>query len=221
MGFGEDISVTFNRVKTDVRDLFSTKSKSDNNRNINSGDTQCEKPKNKPKPITKKHSSDHPLFNSSSPRGTQLPHPLSKSSTSSPRKHSDPRELYKGPVQLRLRAARTSSVPLQGKERVSRTTSLPAVFNNNPNNVCPVHPNNQSHNNLQTNGESWQFLRAEKSPTDVDCESYISGSSEHIYEEIAEVEEREDMDPGDDSFLLSISMERRNRLREFGRADWD
>merc|ERR1711892_978867 len=105
MGFSEGLSIALNRMKTDCRDLFFRQSKSDN-RVHPSRNHQYEKSKTKPKPISKKHSSDHPLFKSSYPRDSLASHPQLKLATSNPRKTSDPRDLYKAPLQQKLQAKR-------------------------------------------------------------------------------------------------------------------
>ena len=51
-----------------------------------------------------------------------------------------------------------------------------------------------------------------------------SEASEHIYEEIKEQsseEEEEESTIENESFMLSISLERRNNLKLYGCLDWD
>ena len=52
-----------------------------------------------------------------------------------------------------------------------------------------------------------------------------SEASEHIYEEIkeqsSEEEEEEESTIENESFMLSISLERRNNLKLYGCLDWD
>ena len=50
-----------------------------------------------------------------------------------------------------------------------------------------------------------------------------SEASEHIYEEIKEQssEEEEESSGENESFMLSISLERRNNLKLYGCLDWD
>ena len=50
-----------------------------------------------------------------------------------------------------------------------------------------------------------------------------SEASEHIYEEIKEQssEEEEESSVENESFMLSISLERRNNLKLYGCLDWD
>merc|ERR1712106_220004 len=220
MGFSEGLSIALTRMKTDCRDLFFRQSKSDN-RVHPSRNHQYEKSKTKPKPISKKHSSDHPLFKSSYPRDSPASHSQLKLAPSDPRKTSDPRDLYKVPLQQKLQAKRTFSASLHEKERISRTTSLPAGKMDNRISFYPVQQLIQSQKNPEKGERRQQSIRPERIFPDFDSASLISDcSSEHIYEEIAELEENEEYDQ-EESFLLSISLERRNYLRRCGRAPWD
>ena len=83
MGFSEGISAAFNRVRTDVRDLFLGISKSDKNGYHPSRNIPSENLKTKAKPITRKHTSNHPLFNNSKTTTSPSNCPLLKQTSSS------------------------------------------------------------------------------------------------------------------------------------------
>jgi len=223
MGLSEEFSTTFNRVKSDVKELLFGQLRSVKTvGHMQLKSSHRENVKSRPKQISKKHMSDHPLFNSSSPRCSPSYSPHSKASVSSsdPRKFSDPRGLNKPPLQQRVAAKRTTSVPLQQRERVTRTISLPSGLTPLHNGFCPVHQY-QDPDMIRRSGRLEILERINRPLPEVDRSSVISDcSSEHIYEEIHEDSDREDFESGK-SFLLSISNERRNNLRKYGRATWD
>jgi len=135
--------------------------------------------------------------------------------------------------EMRSPLGHSVSLPVQGgrrkveeERRVRGRQSLPATFNQPSSHLPPA--SMQSKQKLQRTDAHAASTRPTRTFAFDDGQLSVNSSesevSEHIYEEIKDQstdEEEEESSVENESFMLSISLERRNNLKLYGCLDWD
>jgi len=137
--------------------------------------------------------------------------------------------------EMRRPLGHSVSLPVQGgrrkveeERRVRGRQSLPATFNQTSSHLPPA--SMQAKQKLQRSDAHAASTRPTRTFAFDDGQLSVNSSesevSEHIYEEIKdqstdEEDEEEESSVENESFMLSISLERRNNLKLYGCLDWD
>jgi len=216
MGIRNDLSIAFRRVKSELNRLIFSTENSCMDENINYIINMNQDKRNDPHLIPKRLVSEHPLFDSSSQTRISPLQNQIKFSNNISRNITKPRNIKAIPLQQRVQTTRTSSVPLQFKEKITKKTSLPPQLIGRKTSKCPV-----CHIYPISTGKPEGHLSFERIFLDSDSESYVSKcSSGHFYEEIPDVGKQKTKVFGE-SFLESISKERRKYISRFRDTGWD
>lgn len=116
---------------------------------------------------------------------------------------------------------------VEEERRVRGRHSLPATTVNQPSHLPPASSLPSSKQKLHRTDAHSASTRPTRTFAFDDGQLSVNSSeseaSEHIYEEIKEQssEEEEESSVENESFMLSISLERRNNLKLYGCLDWD